>query len=95
MSDWLFDDPPNRAVLTTHQVLKGETILYVTHDAEDGAWQFHTGKTVNESTAKVVALKRIVDLDRSVMQIADLPLGWVASRSQAGAVWQRHPCNDS
>lgn len=93
MSHWLFDDPPNVAVLTTHQVLKGETILYVSHDEEDGAWQFHTGETMNESDAKVVALKRIVELDCSVMQLADLPLGWVATRSEADAVWQRLKCN--
>ena len=89
MSDWLFDDPPNVAVLTTDQVLKGESILYVSHDEEDGAWQFHAGETIDESNAKVVALKRIVELDRSVMQLADLPLGWVATRSDVGAVWQR------
>jgi len=93
MNNWLFDDPPNVAVLTTHQVLKGETILYVRHDEEDGAWQFHTGETMNESDAKVVALKRIVELDCSVMQLADLPLGWVATRSAADGVWQRLECN--
>lgn len=95
MSDWLFDDPPNVAVLTTHHVLEGETILYVSHDEKDGAWQFHTGETISKSNAKVVALKRIVELDRSVMQLADLPLGWVATRSEAGVVWQRLKCNRS
>lgn len=93
MSDWLFNDPPNVAVLTTHQVLKGETILHVSHDEEDGAWQFHTGEIIDESNVKVVALKRIVELDHSVMQLADLPLGWVATRSEAGTIWQRLKCN--
>ncbi len=93
MSNWLFNDPPNVAVLTTHQVLKGETIFYVSHDEEDRAWQFHTGEIIDESNAKVVALKRIVELDRFIMQLADLPLGWVATRSEAGAIWQRLKCN--
>lgn len=95
MNDWLFDDPPNVAVLSTDQILKGETILYVSHDEEDGAWQFHTGETINESNAKVVSLKRIVELDQSVIELADLPLGWVAIRSKAGAVWKRFRCNES
>lgn len=95
MSDWLFDDPPNVAVLTTEQILKGETILYVSHDEEDGAWQFHTGETLNESKAKVVSLKRIVELDHSVIQLADLPLGWAATRSKAGVVWKKFKCNES
>lgn len=95
MSDWLFDDPPNVAVLTTDQVLKGKPILYVSHDEEDGTWQFHTSETIDVSNAKVVALKRIVELDRSVMQLADLPLGWVAIRSEASAVWQRLKCKSN
>lgn len=95
MSNWLFDEPPNVAILTTDRVLEGETILYVSHDEEDGAWQFHTGATISESNTKVVALKRIVELDLSVIQLADLPLGWVATRSEAGAVWQRLKCNRS
>jgi hypothetical protein len=93
MSIWLFDNPPNVAVLTTEQVLKGETTLYVSHDEEEGAWQFHTGETMNESNAKVVSLKRIVELDRSATQLADLPLGWVATRPEASAIWQRLKCN--
>ncbi|MDX2242873.1 MAG: hypothetical protein NW224_19515 [Leptolyngbyaceae cyanobacterium bins.302] len=95
MGDWLFDDPPNVAVLTTDRILRGEPILYASHDEEDGAWQFHTGKPIDESNAKVVALKRIVELDRSVMQLADLPLGWVATRPKAGAIWQRLKCTRS
>ncbi|MCY7323661.1 MAG: hypothetical protein LH660_18110 [Phormidesmis sp. CAN_BIN36] len=88
MSNWLFNDPPNVAALTTHQVLEDKTIFYVSHE-EDGAWQFHTGEIIDESNAKVVALKRIVELDRSTMQLADLPLGWIATRSEAGAIWHR------
>ena len=89
MNDWLFDDLPNTAVLTTRQILEGEAILYISHDEDDGAWQFHTGERVDESNAKVVALKRIVELDRSVMELADLPIGWAATRSQTDTGWQR------
>ncbi len=89
MSNWLFDGLPNTAVLTTHQILEGEAILYVSHDEDDGAWQFHSGERVDGSNAKVVALKRVVELDRSVMQLADLPMGWIATRSQADTEWQR------
>ena len=44
MTDWPFSDPPNVAVFTTGQVVRGErAVLYVSHDADDGAWQFLTG----------------------------------------------------
>ncbi|OCQ99991.1 hypothetical protein BCD64_02605 [Nostoc sp. MBR 210] len=88
MSDWLFDDPPNVAVITTLQVIEGKPILYVSHDEEDGVWQFHTNETFRDSDAKVVSLRRIVELDPSVTQLANLPLGWIAVRSGLGEIWQ-------
>lgn len=41
---WPFADPWNVAVFTTRQIVRdGEPILHVSHDWDDGAWQFHTG----------------------------------------------------
>lgn len=41
---WPFDDPPNRRCYTTVHVLENnDPILLVTHDADDGAWQFLCG----------------------------------------------------
>lgn len=91
MSDWLFNDPPNVAVLTTVQVLQGGPILYVSHDKKDGVWQFHTGLVGNgldESDARVVALQRILELDPSIEQLAELPLGWVATRENVSNGWK-------
>jgi hypothetical protein len=90
MDKWLFDDPPDVAAITTIQVLEGATILYVSHDAEDGGWQFHTGKDIGPNDARVVALKRIVEIDSSIVELADLPLDWVATRSNADDVWQKY-----
>jgi hypothetical protein len=67
MSEWLFNDPPNVAVITTSQVLNGAVILYASHDADDGGWQFHVGEDVNVDDAKIVASRRIVELDNSVI----------------------------
>jgi hypothetical protein len=89
MNKWLFDDPPNVAVLTTHHILEGGEILFVSHDEDDGGWQFHASEAVSEHDVKVVALKEIVELDRSIMQLADLPLGWVATRKSLGQDWHR------
>ena len=54
MNNWLFDDPPNIAVITTSQVLQGNPILYVSHDVE---------------------------------YLADLPLGWIATRKNLIDSW--------
>ena len=58
---WPFTDASNTAVFTTRDVIEeGKPILLVTHDQDDGAWQFHTGKTVPASDAKIVALDEII-----------------------------------
>ena len=89
MDNWLFDAPPNVAVITTCHVLDGTPILFVSHDEEDGAWQFHDGQTVRESDARVISLKRIIEIDSSVRELADLPLGWIAFRKNKKVPWQR------
>jgi hypothetical protein len=90
-ADWPFPDVRNVAVFTSERVVSGEEwIHYVTHDAEDGAWQFHphSGITSKDETS-VVALATVVNLDETVRQLADLPLGWHAWRDSPGEEWQR------
>jgi hypothetical protein len=93
MSDvWPFKDPPNVAVFTSRDVIElGQWIYYVSHDLEDGAWQFHSlhGSPSNPSDARVVLLKNIFKLDPSLGKIADLPRGWIAWRKLQHAEWQR------
>ena len=87
---WRFADPKNVAVITTKQVMREhQPILFVSHDADDGAWQFHTGEPVDEDDAMIVGLARVVELDKSLYELADLPLGWSAWRESVGQPWQR------
>jgi|SRR5919197_5665763 hypothetical protein len=87
--EWPFDDPPNVAVFTTtHVVRAGQPILYVSHDAADGAWQFHSADAFSEDDAMVVALAEIVELDPSIIGLAQLPLGWRATRTSRASAWK-------
>jgi hypothetical protein len=87
---WLFPGPPNQATFTVRQVLgDGKPILHVTHDPEDGGWQFLTGDPVKMADALLVSLASVVQHDPSVAEVADLPPGWTASRRSAGEPWQR------
>lgn len=91
MNEWPFADPPNVAVFTSKSIVKADDwIHHVTHDEDDGAWQFHpsTGPAPEEEAA-VVALKTVLQLDPSVGELADLPLGWEAWRTSRTASWQR------
>lgn len=90
MRDWPFDDPENIASLTVRQVMqKDKAILRVTHDADDGMWQFLTGEAVKMSDAMIVSLESVYLLDPSIGELADLPLGWTAERSEPGEPWRR------
>jgi len=91
VNSWPFADPPNVAVFTSRRIIDGKDwVHYVSHDEEDGAWQFHpySGPTP-ESEAAVVGLRTIVELDPSVAELHDLPLGWCAWRERPDASWQR------
>ncbi len=91
MTTWPFPDPPNVAVFTSKRIVDGrDWIHYVTHDDEDGAWQFHPfGGPTPEAEAAVVSLSTIVKLDPTVAELGDLPVGWSAWRDDRGGVWQR------
>jgi hypothetical protein len=94
MGEWPFEDPENVATMTVRQITHGgQPILLVSHDADDGMWQFLTGGSVAMSDALLVSLREIYRIDRSVGELADLPLGWTAQRSAVGQPWQRQPPN--
>jgi hypothetical protein len=88
---WLFSDGPATAVFTSRSIAKGvDWIYYVSHDADDGAWQFlpYSGPP-DESEAAVVSLSAIVGAEPRVSELADLPLGWHAWRETPEAEWVR------
>jgi hypothetical protein len=88
--NWPFDQPPNCAVMTVKDIIAGELpILFVSHDEDDHGWQFLSGDSVSKEDASVVALREIVELDPSVLKLADLPAGWIATRRSANAGWER------
>ena len=86
-----FPDPGNTAVFTTKFVLfEKKDITRVYHDEEDGAWQFFSDDPFEnyEDVAKSVALDEIVSLDKTVLEIADLPMGSCAVRESRFTSWR-------
>lgn len=89
--DWPFEDAPNTGVFTTRQVLRdGRPILQVSHDA-DADWQFLDRSGPDESDARTVGLAEIVEMDASIRELFDLPLGWQAVRLSVRDAWTRFP----
>jgi hypothetical protein len=87
---WSFPDSPETEVITLDRILSADSpLLLVSHDLEDGAWQFLDGGHVFEEDAVVVAFGEILLFDPDLAELADLPIGWFAWRSAPGEPWHR------
>lgn len=103
MAEWKFSDPPNVAVfLDKGIVIRGDWIAYVSHDDDDGSWQFHNSEPgpVDEGDIMIASLQNVVQRDESILALADLPEGWHACRTSKSSPWQRAksrpmPSNDN
>jgi hypothetical protein len=80
-------------VITTRQVMyDGCPILLVTHDNEEPkGWQFLHGSGDTDDVADGIAVhvEHLLDRHPSIVELADLPLGWRAWRDSEGAPWHR------
>ena len=83
-----FRERPDTAALACCHVLDGAPVLRVTHDVEDGMWQFLCGGEHDASEARVIALKEAYALDASLGKLAKLPCGCAAQRSSKTGKWK-------
>lgn len=88
-SNWPFDAPINLASLTTKQVLEGSLPIIEVYHEHDGCWQFLCGTTPAEEDIKVVCLGCMIDLDPTLVELADMPRGWSAGRESPDHPWSR------
>src|SRR5690348_10727794 len=63
-----FKEDPRLGVITTARVLAGASIMMVTHDADDGGWQFLCGTTNDPVDGRIVHLADIVAMDPTVTE---------------------------
>ncbi len=82
-----FADRPDTAAIVCRHVLAGKPVLYVSHDAEDGMWQFLCGKAHAADDGRVISLQEAHALDRAIGRIANLPCGCYAQRRSRFARW--------
>ena len=89
---WPFDQPRNCESICLRSIVHGgEPILFVSHDIDDHGWQFLGLEDADEADACLIALEEVVALDRSMLELADLPPGWCAWRADRASPWQRAP----
>lgn len=89
--DWKFAEPPHTPVFLSVAVQSGEEkVTYVSHDREDGAWQFLGDSMTGGKPPVISCFHHPIDRDRSLEELADLPAGWWAERAAPGEPWIRH-----
>ncbi len=87
--EWTFDQAENVGCFTLQQIInEGAPILFVMHDEDDHGWQFLTGKDVTLDDAMIVSMREIVEHDRTLLEIGDMPPGRGANRAAVGGPWQ-------
>jgi hypothetical protein len=91
-SQWVFRDLPNTLIYASRDILElGKPVLFVGRDRCDGAWQFFFRQAVQDHDLRIAALDEIVQREPTVVELADLPRGWIAVRDSAEEPWQRLP----
>lgn len=87
-----YDAPNTAAIICCHVINDGKPILFVSHDEDDGMWQFLCGKAHETDDAKLVSLKYVFDLDNTVGDLADMPCGCYATRRTQKDSWVIAKC---
>jgi len=87
-----FNDLEDTTVFTTRPVTEmSYPVLVVSHDADDGAWQFLCGTTNDPKDGVSERLGRMLERHPELEALADLPLGWIAWREDETSGWVREP----
>lgn len=86
---WKFDQAPNVACITCPSVVAGEPVLVVTHYEEDYSWAFLDGQPHDMAAALVVAMSTVLDVHPDLMEVANLPPGWSATRTAIDEPWSK------
>lgn len=84
-----FNESLDTAVFTTkHVVEESSPILYVYH-FEDGSWQFSgEQQNLNDEDYRVLSLGEILAIDQTLLELANMPLGFEAMRETGQSEWE-------
>ena len=75
------------AVVSISVAQRRAPILLVQHLAEDVGWSFLDGASFEPRNSLLITLGNALQLDPTIAEVKDLPLGWFAERSSIGASW--------
>ena len=84
-----FKDAPETACIVCQHVLDGKNpITFISHDKEDGMWQFLCSEDHILEDVRLISLAEAFQIDESINQVADLPCGCVVERTEDKGRWK-------
>ena len=79
----------NTMVITTVDIInKKKKVVLVFHDKEDEMWEFLDGEDVSEESAAIISISEMEQIDSSIGELCDLPLGCGAFRDDETQPWK-------
>jgi len=95
--DKQFTEAGNTAVYTTIYVVNEGTLITLVSHELGGDWQFMGNESLEDfsKVAMIVALDEIIKKDKSVLELADLPIGHQATRQGRKDKWTIEKINYS
>ncbi len=84
---WPFVDDKALAVITLKRITSGASPVLYAHHGWDGSWQFLDGEDCTPEDAALVGLGEMVSLDPTIRELAALPHGFIAFRSDLNSPW--------
>ena len=90
MGVFKFDESKNVVcIVCDHVVNKERPIKLATHDDEDGQWGFLCGEAGHQmKNYMLISLTQIIDIDASVNDLYEMPMGYGATREEVGEEWK-------
>jgi hypothetical protein len=79
--------------ICSHIFEETEAILLVSHE-DNGDWQFLCGADHTGGNAHVTCIGHLIQRDKTLLELEDLPKGWMAERRSSKSSWVRYPIKD-
>ncbi len=83
-----FSEHPEKLVFTCCHFLEGEKPLtFAAHHFDDNNWQFLCSEHHADTDAVIITIGELLELDPSIEELCDLPVGYLATRKNKNAKW--------
>jgi hypothetical protein len=91
ITSWPFAEAETTSAITSRHVAGGAPIVFATRALEDGAWIFLDTATIEAEDQQALSLSELARLDPTILELAELPLGWQAARRSIEEPWISYP----